>query len=247
LEQQKKKSIGREILEWVILIVAAFLIASIIQSQLFALTEVNMTSMMDTLVQGDKLIMSKLAYASNEPQRGDIIIFLRDESVNGVIGRMGIYISDVALKLRGDFRRNRLIKRVIGIPGDKVEIRNNVLYINDEPVTEDYARDRTGTGDGAKRQHGSGGGPKGPAVRPGRQQGPEHGQPELWGYRNWNGLKARPYSGFCPSRSSERSSKNMDSHIRITGDIFPGFFTSSSALHEKIIVKVVDNEGETVQ
>jgi signal peptidase I len=146
LEQQKKKSIGREILEWVILIVAAFLIASIIQSQLFALTEVNMTSMMDTLVQGDKLIMSKLAYASNEPQRGDIIIFLRDESVNGVIGRMGIYISDVALKLKGDFRRNRLIKRVIGIPGDKVEIRNNVLYINDEPVTEDYARVDPGLG-----------------------------------------------------------------------------------------------------
>ncbi len=146
MEQQKKKSIGREILEWVILIIAAFLIASIIQSQLFALTEVNMTSMMDTLVQGDKLIMSKLAYASNEPQRGDIIIFLRDESVNGVIGRMGIYISDVALKLKGDFRRNRLIKRVIGIPGDKVEIRNNVLYINDEPVTEDYARIDPGLG-----------------------------------------------------------------------------------------------------
>lgn len=146
MEQQKKKSIGREILEWVILIIAAFLIASIIQSQLFALTEVNMTSMMDTLVQGDKLIMSKLAYASNEPQRGDIIIFLRDESVNGVIGRMGIYISDVALKLKGDFRRNRLIKRVIGIPGDKVEIRNNVLYINDEPVTEDYARVDPGLG-----------------------------------------------------------------------------------------------------
>ena len=44
------------------------------------------------------------------------------------------------------FRRNRLIKRVIGIPGDKVEIRNNVLYINDEPVTEDYARVDPGLG-----------------------------------------------------------------------------------------------------
>ena len=75
MEQQKEKHWQRDT-EWVILIIAAFLIASIIQSQLFALTEVNMTSMMDTLVQGDKLIMSKLAYASNEPQRGDIIIFL---------------------------------------------------------------------------------------------------------------------------------------------------------------------------
>lgn len=140
MEQQKKKSIGREILEWVMLIIAAFLIASLIQSELFALTEVNMTSMMDTLVQGDKLIMNKLAYVSDEPQRGDIIIFLRDEPVNGVIGRLRIYISDVVLKLRGDFRRNRLIKRVIGVPGDKVEIRDNVLYVNDVPMEEEYAR-----------------------------------------------------------------------------------------------------------
>ncbi|HOQ75962.1 MAG TPA: signal peptidase I [Thermoclostridium sp.] len=139
-KKQKKKSIGREILEWIVLILAAFLITSIIQSELYAITEVNMTSMMDTLVQGDKLIMSKLAYVSKEPQRGDIIIFLRDEPIGGFFGRMGIYISDVAMKLKGDFRRNRLIKRVIGVPGDKVEIRNNVLYINDAPVTEDYAR-----------------------------------------------------------------------------------------------------------
>jgi len=139
-KKQKKKSIGREILEWIVLILAAFLITSIIQSELYAITEVNMTSMMDTLGQGDKLIMSKLAYVSKEPQRGDIIIFLRDEPIGGFFGRMGIYISDVAMKLKGDFRRNRLIKRVIGVPGDKVEIRNNVLYINDAPVTEDYAR-----------------------------------------------------------------------------------------------------------
>lgn len=140
MEQNKKKSIGREIMEWVVLILVAFLIASLIQSELFALTEVNMTSMMDTLVQGDKLIMNKLAYVSSEPQRGDIIIFLRDEPINGAIGRLRIYISDVALKLKGDFRRNRLIKRVIGVPGDKVEIRDNVLYVNDIPMEEDYAR-----------------------------------------------------------------------------------------------------------
>lgn len=138
--EQKRKSIIREIFEWILLIVVAFLIASLIQSELIALTEVNMTSMMDTLEQGDKLIMNKLAYVSGEPQRGDIIIFLRNEPVNGFMGRLNIYISDVALKLKGDFRRNRLIKRVIGIPGDKIEIRDNVLYLNDEPVTEDYAR-----------------------------------------------------------------------------------------------------------
>ena len=66
----KSKSIIREISEWVLLIVAAFFIASLIQSELFALTEVNMESMMETLEPGDKLIMNKLAYNFDEPQRG---------------------------------------------------------------------------------------------------------------------------------------------------------------------------------
>lgn len=136
----KSKSILREISEWVLLIVAAFFIASIIQSELFALTEVNMESMMETLEPGDKLIMNKLAYNFDEPERGDIIIFLRDEPVKGVLGRASIYLSDIAKKLNKDFRRNRLIKRVIAIPGDTIEIVDNILYVNGIEQNEPYAR-----------------------------------------------------------------------------------------------------------
>jgi signal peptidase I len=127
-------------MEWVTLIITAFVIASVIQSELFALTEVNMSSMMNTLVEGDKLIMNKLAYSWGEPQHGDIIIFLRDEPVNGVIGRASIYVSDISKKLKKEFRRNRLIKRVIGVPGDEIEIRDNALYVNGQKQEEEYAR-----------------------------------------------------------------------------------------------------------
>ena len=140
MEQKKKVNVFKEIAEWVVLIVAAFLIASVIQSELFALTEVNMTSMKDTLIQGDKLIMNKLAYIGKEPKKGDIIIFLRDEPVGGITGRVTIYISDIGLKLKGEFRRNRLIKRVIAVPGDKLEIRNNIVYVNDVEQLEPYTR-----------------------------------------------------------------------------------------------------------
>lgn len=136
----KSKSIIREISEWILLIITAFFIASIIQSELFALTEVNMESMMETLEPADKLIMNKLAYNFDEPKRGDIIIFLRDEPVNGVLGRASIYISDIAKKFNKEFRRNRLIKRVIGIPGDTVEIIDNILYVNGIEQNEPYAR-----------------------------------------------------------------------------------------------------------
>lgn len=138
--EKKKRNILREIAEWIFLIFMAFLITSIIQSELFALTEVNMESMVGTLEPGDKLIMSKLAYTFSEPERGDIIIFLRNEPIGGVIGRASIFINDILLKLHKQFRRNRLIKRVIAVPGDTVEIRDNILYVNGEPQNEPYAR-----------------------------------------------------------------------------------------------------------
>ncbi|NMA67051.1 MAG: signal peptidase I [Clostridiaceae bacterium] len=140
LEKQKKKSTIREILEWVGLIIAAFVIASVIQSELFALTEVNMSSMRDTLIPGDKLIMNKLSYVGSEPERGDIIIFLKDEPINGIVGRAYIYVTDLAKKLNRNFRSNRLIKRVIGVPGDEIEIVDNVLYVNGIAQKEDYAK-----------------------------------------------------------------------------------------------------------
>jgi signal peptidase I len=140
LKEEKKRSILKEILDWVLLILIAILITSIVHSQLFALTEVNMQSMMDTLEPTDRLVMSKLAYASSEPQRGDIIIFLNSEPVNGIFGRFSIYFSDISLKFKKDYRNNRLIKRVIAIPGDTVEIIDNVLYVNDIAQEEPYAR-----------------------------------------------------------------------------------------------------------
>lgn len=85
-------------------------------------TVVKQTSMQDTLNPNDYIIMYKRAYVANEPQRGDIVIFesdLADEEGNGKL----------------------LIKRVIGLPGDSIDIIDDQVYLNDELFEEDYIRD----------------------------------------------------------------------------------------------------------
>ena len=82
-------------------------------------TIVKQTSMLETLQPNDYIIMYKRAYVSREPQRGDIIIFestLEDEEGNDKL----------------------LIKRVIGLPGDVIDIKNGGVYINGELYQEDY-------------------------------------------------------------------------------------------------------------
>ena len=86
-------------------------------------TIVKQTSMEDTLHENDYMIMYRQAYKKHEPERGDIIIF-ESNLVNGDTGRDKL-----------------LIKRVIGLPGDDIMIRDDQLYINGEKYKEDYLKD----------------------------------------------------------------------------------------------------------
>ena len=86
-------------------------------------TIVKQTSMEDTLHHNDYMIMYRQAYRNHGPERGDIVIF-QSELPNDV----------------GDGDK-LLIKRVIGLPGDKIEIKDDQLYINGEAYHEDYLKD----------------------------------------------------------------------------------------------------------
>ncbi len=111
----QEKRVSREIIEWIVTIVAAVLVALFINNFIIVNATVPSSSMEETIMTGDRVIGLRLAYRNNDPERGDIIIFKfpDDEKI--------LYI-----------------KRVIGMPGDTVEIHDNNVLINGEILDEPY-------------------------------------------------------------------------------------------------------------
>lgn len=95
------------------LFLAALVITVFIRSFLFAPIVVDGSSMMPTLHDQDKMLVNKIDYRLHDPKRFDIIVFHASENK--------------------DF-----IKRIIGLPGEHVEVRDQVLYIDGERVSEPF-------------------------------------------------------------------------------------------------------------
>lgn len=123
-KKRKRKSVWREYAE---ALIVALVIALTIRAFVVQAFKIPSGSMLDTLQIGDHLLASKFAYGvkipftgkylykGEDPQRGDVIIFP--------------YPNDPEV----DY-----IKRVIGVPGDVIEVRDKRLYRNGKPVKEDY-------------------------------------------------------------------------------------------------------------
>ena len=109
----KKNNVLKTIMSYVIIIVIALLIKNFI----FSPIKVNGTSMSPTLEDGDIMILNEIGYYLNGLDRFDIAV--------------------------ADINGEKLIKRVIGLPGEKIEYRNNDLYVNGEIVIEYFKHDET--------------------------------------------------------------------------------------------------------
>lgn len=113
--ESKKGSALREILEWVEVIVAAIVIAFVINKFILVNAVVPTGSMETTIMSGDRMYGNRLAYLKDDPERGDIVIFKAPDDESQLY-----------------------VKRVIGLPGDTVNIVDGKVYINDsaEPLDE---------------------------------------------------------------------------------------------------------------
>ena len=110
------------VFEWVPTLFWALVLALILRNYAVATFYIPSGSMEDTLLKRDLLIADKLSYKvfKRDPQRGDIMIFQYPED-----------------------RKLDYIKRVIGLPGDRIEVRQGTVYVNGEALEEDtYIKER---------------------------------------------------------------------------------------------------------
>jgi signal peptidase I len=105
-----------DILETLVLSVVLFVSINMISARI----RVDGASMEPTLFSGEYVVVSRLSYRLGSPHHGDIIVFHfpRDP-------------------------KEEYIKRVIGLPGDEVEVRNGTVYINGQPLDESYLKVKT--------------------------------------------------------------------------------------------------------
>jgi len=132
--------LGRELVETLLLALLIFLaVRSAVQN-----FKVEGESMLPSLENGQYIIVNKLAYAQIDLSRFDWIPFF-DAGNNPAHHLFGTPERGDVIVFQSPNNPDRdFIKRVIGVPGDTVEIRNGVVYVNDEPLVERYITGHTG-------------------------------------------------------------------------------------------------------
>jgi len=120
LPEKEKPSASRNVVEWVVILGGALLVAFVVKTFLFQAFFIPSPSMVPTLEVHDRVLVNKLSYKMGTVHRGDVVVFERPEAEAGGI--------------------RDLIKRVVAVEGDTIETRGDTLYVNDEPVREPYVK-----------------------------------------------------------------------------------------------------------
>ncbi len=116
----------RQALEWGAVVIGALLAALLIKTFLFQAFSIPSASMTDALGVGDRVLVNKVSYRFGELDRGDIIVFHKPANA-------------------GPSETEEFIKRVIGLPGEQLELIDGVIHIDGRPLEEPYLRRGTVT------------------------------------------------------------------------------------------------------
>ena len=113
-------------IEWIAVALGAVLVALLIRAFVLQAFYIPSESMEPTLHKNDRIMVNKLSYRLHDVRRGDLVVFRRPPNMAS---------SEI----------NDLIKRVIALPNETIELRGSDIYIDDQKLTEPYLADGTPT------------------------------------------------------------------------------------------------------
>lgn len=115
-KEEPKKSLKREIFEWIMVFVVAAAMAFVVRTFIFEPVRVDGSSMLNTLTDSEFMIATKFDYLLGDPERFDIVICNYPNTSDGM------------------YR----VKRVIGMPGETMELRAGELYIDGQHMEQNF-------------------------------------------------------------------------------------------------------------
>ncbi|OFW67046.1 MAG: signal peptidase I [Actinobacteria bacterium RBG_13_63_9] len=113
--EQKRRSLQRTVIEIMVIVAAAFAIAMLVQAFIVKPFTVHQVSMQPTLLEGDRILLSRLTYHFRDPRAGDVVVFHSPQNAG-----------------------EDLVKRIVAVAGDRVAIRDGDLYVNGTALAEPY-------------------------------------------------------------------------------------------------------------
>jgi signal peptidase I len=116
-DRGKAASRGRTVAEYAVLAVVAVAVALLIQAYLVKPYRIPSESMENTLLIGDRVLVDRVSWRFSSPKHGDIVVF-HPPIIDGPV----------------------LIKRIVGLPGDKLSVSGGALYVNGQRQDESYVR-----------------------------------------------------------------------------------------------------------
>lgn len=144
-ETKSNFNLLKEVWEWFYTIAIALLVVMIIKGYIFDIVRVDGPSMNPTLIHNDRLVITKLNY---KPEAGDIVIldssytdreeyFEKLEEKNGKeLGRLSKALK--YFRLPQELKHRYYVKRIIGMPGDSIDIKKGRVLVNGEEIEEPY-------------------------------------------------------------------------------------------------------------
>lgn len=114
------RRVPKSLFEWSIIIVSAVVLSLLVRLFVFQTFFIPSASMEPTLLIGDRIIVNKLSVDFGSIHRGDIVVFKAPPAEH-----CGDAVAD-------------LVKRVIGVPGDHLTSKGNTIYVNGQPLKENW-------------------------------------------------------------------------------------------------------------